>query len=365
MRFSLPLAAVYVLSATPVRAEEPVNYLRDVKPILKERCFSCHGALKQKGKLRLDTAALMHQGGESGPAVEPGKAGESLLIERVTAKKPDRRMPPPSEGDPLTPKQIALLRAWIEQGAKGPAKEVAEADPRKHWAFRKPVRPELPALKNPAWVRNPIDAFVAVEHDKRELTPSAPAPKEALLRRAYLDLTGLPPPRDELHAFLADDSPGAYEKVVDRLLRSPQYGERWARHWMDVWRYSDWYGRRAVPDVWNSAPQVWRWRDWIIRSLNDDKGYDRMVMEMLAADEIAPDDDDAAVATGFIVRNWYALNPNQWMRDMVEHTGKAFLGLTLHCAHCHDHKYDPVSQEEYFRFRAFFEPVQVRQDRMA
>jgi hypothetical protein len=133
---------------------------------------------------------------------------------------------------------------------------------------------------------------------------------------------------------------------------------------MDVWRYSDWYGRRHVPDVWNSAPQIWRWRDWIIKSLNDDKGYDRMIQEMLAADEIAPTDDDALVATGYIVRNWYALNPHQWKRDLVEHTGKAFLGLTMNCAHCHDHKYDPISQEEYFRFRAFFEPIELRQDRV-
>ncbi|NBV25453.1 MAG: DUF1553 domain-containing protein, partial [Proteobacteria bacterium] len=150
---------------------------------------------------------------------------------------------------------------------------------------------------------------------------------------------------------------------MDRLLDSPQHGERWARHWMDVWRYSDWFGRRQVPDVWNSAPQIWRWRDWIVKSLNADKGYDRMVKEMLAADEIAPLDDETAVATGYLVRNWYALNPNEWMRANVEHTGKAFLGLTFNCAHCHDHKYDPITQADYFSFRAFFEPLYVRQDR--
>jgi hypothetical protein len=214
------------------------------------------------------------------------------------------------------------------------------------------------------WSKNPIDAFVAAQHSKRGLQPNSSATKETLLHRVYLDLIGLPPSRDELHAFLTDASGNAYEKVVDRLLESPAYGERWARHWMDVWRYSDWYGRRGVPDVWNSAPQVWHWRDWIIKSLNADKGYDRMVQEMLAADEIAPEDEEAAVATGYLVRNWYALNPNQWMRDIVEHTGKAFLGLTLNCAHCHDHKYDPITNEEYFRFRAFFEPLQLRQDRM-
>src|SRR5207248_1529624 len=166
----------------------------------------------------------------------------------------------------------------------------------------------VPRVANAVWVRNPVDAFVAAEHAKQGIQPSPPAAKPELLRRVYLDLTGLPPTRAELHAFLADVSDNAYAKVVERLLASPQYGERWARHWMDVWRYSDWYGRRAVPDVWNSAPQVWRWRDWIVKSLVADKGYDRMVMEMLAADEIAPGDEAVGVATDYIVRNWYALN---------------------------------------------------------
>src|SRR5262249_50338786 len=213
-----------------------------------------------------------------------------------------------------------------DQGAKAPAVEKREENPRTHWAFQKPVRPAVGLADASGWCRNPIDAFVAGEHAKHGLQPNPPATRETLLRRVYLDLIGLPPTRQELHAFLADRSEHAYEKVVDKLLDSPHYGERWARHWMDVWRYSDWYGRRQVPDVWNSAPQIWRWRDWIVKSLNADKGYDRMLQEMLAADEIAPGDDEAAVATGYLVRNWYALNPNQWMRDIVEHAGKAFLG---------------------------------------
>ncbi len=192
-----------------------------------------------------------------------------------------------------------------------------------------------------------------------------PADRATLLRRIYLDLIGLPPTREQLHAFLADRAPDAYERVVDRLLSSPQYGERWSRHWMDVWRYSDWYGRRSVPDVMNSYPRIWRWRDWIVRSLNEDKGYDRMIVEMLAADEVSPDDEDSLAATGFLVRNWFKWNYNQWMRDNVEHTGKAFLGLTLNCCHCHDHKYDPITQQEYFQFRAFFEPLELRHDRVA
>jgi hypothetical protein len=180
-----------------------------------------------------------------------------------------------------------------------------------------------------------------------------------------LDLVGLPPSPEAIEKFLADPSKVAYEKVVDDLMASPQYGERWARHWMDVWRYADWFGRRYVPDVWNSAPQIWRWRDWIVDSLNEDLGYDQMIRQMLAADEILPGDPKSNVATGYLIRNWYALNPNDWMRSNVEHTSKAFLGLTFHCAHCHDHKYDPISQENYFQMRAFFEPIAVRQDRSA
>jgi hypothetical protein len=344
-------------------AAEPVDYIRDVKPVLKERCYACHGALKQKAKLRLDTAESIRKGGRDGPAVQPGDAAGSLLIDRVADPEESTRMPP--QGKPLTEQQIARLKAWINQGALGPAGEKPEEDPQRHWAFRRPVRPPLPAVADAAWSRNPVDRFLAAEHAKHGLTASPPADRAMLLRRVYLDLIGLPPTREELHVFLADTSPDAYEKVVDRLLASAQYGERWARHWMDVWRYSDWYGRRAVPDVMNSYPRIWRWRDWIVRSLNEDKGYDRMVLEMLAADEIAPGDDANLVATGFLVRNWFKWNYNQWMRDNVEHTGKAFLGLTLNCCHCHDHKYDPITQEEYFKFRAFFEPLELRHDRVA
>ena len=344
-------------------AAEPVDYLRDVKPLLRARCWACHGALHQKANLRLDTAAFVRKGGRHGPAVAPGKDADSLLLHAVLGNgRP--RMPPEGEGEALSTPQVALLRAWIEQGARGPTDEPPEPDPRQHWAFQPPTRPPVPAVRNTAWVRNPVDAFLAAEHERRGLMPAEPAARATLLRRVHLDLIGLPPTPAELHRFLEDDSPDAYERVVERLLASPQYGERWGRHWMDVWRYSDWYGRRAVPDVWNSAPQIWRWRDWIVASLNADNGYDRMTREMLAADELSPEDDANVVATGYLVRSWYALNPNQWMRELVEHTGKAFLGLTFQCAHCHDHKYDPIRQEEYFRFRAFFEPLQLRQDRV-
>jgi hypothetical protein len=328
-----------------------VDYAAQIKPLLKQKCYACHGALKQKAGLRLDTVALMLRGGDSGSAAK-------LIIERVTATDEHERMP--QEAAPLTAEQIALLRTWIDAGAPGIVNEAQEADPKQHWAFQSVKRPTPPKSGD----GNAIDAFVNEALAANQLAPLPEAPRSTQLRRVYLDLIGLPPTREELQAFLTDASPDAYERVVDRLLNDPRHGERWARHWMDVWRYSDWYGRRSANDVWNSAPQIWRWRDWIVKSLNADKGYDRMLSEMLAADEIAPLDDEAAVATGFLIRNWYALNPNQWMRDTIEHTGKAFLGLTFNCAHCHDHKYDPISHEDYFRLRAFFEPLGVRQDRV-
>lgn len=364
---SYRIAAVisFALLGLGVATASAADYLRDIKPIVKERCYACHGALKQESGLRLDTGSAIRKGSETGPVVSAGKSAESALIERVSSADLSVRMPP--EGKPLTPEQIAALKTWIDQGAVSPELESPEEDPREHWAFRKPVQPKIkdaPGLRLDAR-QNGIDVLLAAGHANAGLQPRPAAERHVLLRRVYLDLIGLPPTREELQAFLADDSPLAYERVVDRLLDDPRHGERWARHWMDVWRYSDWYGRRYVPDVWNSAPQVWRWRDWIVRSLNEDHGYDRMVQEMLAADEICPEDGEAVVATGYLVRNWYALNPNDWMRNTVEHTGKAFLGLTFNCAHCHDHKYDPIAQTDYFKLRAFFEPINVRQDRVA
>jgi hypothetical protein len=231
------------------------------------------------------------------------------------------------------------------------------------WTPFEPVKqPPLPVVKNTAWVRNPVDAFLAAEHERRGLTPRPEASRHVLLRRVYLDLVGLPPTPEELHAFLADEGPGAYERVVERLLASPQYGERWGRHWMDIWRYSDWAGWGA--QVRDSQPHIWHWRDWIVESLNADKGYDRMVVEMLAADELAPEDTSNLRATGYLVRNYKLLSREKWLQDTVEHTAQAFLGVTLGCARCHDHMYDPILQKEYYQVRAIFEPHQVRLDRI-
>ncbi len=355
----LPTLLVVVLTA-PAAAAEPIDYVRQVKPLLRERCYACHGPLKQKSNLRLDTAASVRQGGRNGPAAVPGKPEESLLLDAVTRTR--HRMPPEGEGSALSAEQVALLRAWVAQGATGPSDEKPAEDPRRHWSFQPVRRPAVPVAADPARVRNPIDAFIAAAYEKHGLAPLPEADRATLLRRVTLDLTGLPPTRAELHAFLADPSPDAYEKMVDRLLASPRYAERWARHWMDVWRYSDWYGSRHINELRNSRRHIWRWRDWIIESLEADTGYDRMVQEMLAGDELAPGDVNVQRATGYLGRSFYVFNRNVWLQDTVEYTGAAFLGLTLKCCRCHDHKYDPLTQQDYYRFRAFFEPHRVRTD---
>lgn len=230
-----------------------------------------------------------------------------------------------------------------------------------HWEPFVPVsRPAVPKPRDPAWAKNPIDAFLYVEQEQRGLKPRPETTRELLLRRVTLDLTGLPPTPEERRAYLDDASPEAYSKVVDRLLASPRYGERWGRHWMDVWRYSDWAG--WGDQVRDSLPHVWRWRDWIVESLNANKPYDQMVQEMLAGDEIAPNDPKTLRATGYLVRNYKLLSREKWMEDVVDYTGQAFLGLTVGCSRCHDHMYDPLTQREYYRLRAVFEPHNVRTD---
>ncbi len=356
-------ALAWGLGAGLTAAADSIDYVRQIKPLLIHRCSSCHGGLQQKSGLRLDTAALVRKGGDGGAIVVPGQAAKSRLIEIVT-RTGDIKMPPEGDGTPLTADEINLLKKWIDEGAQGPADEQLQTDPRDWWSYRPPARAAIPVVKHPEWVRTPVDAFLAAKHDELGLTPVRETDRATWLRRVHLDLVGLPPTRDELRAFAADQSADAYEKVVDDLLNRPQYGERWGRHWMDVWRYSDWYGSRAINEIRYSQRHIWRWRDWIVDMLNEDQPYDRMIVEMLAADEVAPTDPQALRATGFIGRNWYKFDRNVWMFDLVEHTSQAFLGLTLKCCRCHDHKYDPVSQEEYFRFRAFFEPHDVRTDRL-
>ncbi|MFN0166333.1 MAG: DUF1553 domain-containing protein [Bryobacteraceae bacterium] len=334
--------------------------------ILEKRCLGCHNGNVKKSGFDLSSRATLVRGGDRGPAVVPGNAKDSFLY-RVITRAAEPHMP--FKGARMPDAEIAAVAAWIDHGAQfeqslKPAAAAAPAPADQHWAFQLPARPALPAVKNQGWVRNPIDAFVAAAHDRNNLTPVGEADRGLLLRRVYLDLIGLPPSREELEKFLADVSPNSYEKVVDRLLTDPRYGERWGRHWMDVWRYSDWYGWRKAADVRNSHRFVWRWRDWIVGSLNQDRGYDRMITEMIAGDEIRPADPETVRATGYLARNFNKYDREGWMQDAVDHTAMGMLGLTLKCARCHDHKYDPISQQEYYQFRAFFEPYEVRVDRV-
>lgn len=336
------------------------DYLKSVKPLLQERCYSCHGGLKQKGGLRLDTAALARKGGESGGVASKRHDGTFLLLERVSSSDPEERMPPKHEGETFTPAQVQILRDWIESGARGPADEKPEADPREHWAFRARQRPTVPVRRAGEWGRNPVDGFLAQGYAREGVVPQGETPPESLLRRLYMDLVGVPPTLEEIAAAEAAPVEQWYGLTVELLLRDPRYGQRWGRHWMDIWRYSDWWGLGA--QLRNSQKHMWHWRDWIIESLNADTPYDEMIRLMLAADEIAPDDLQKLRATGFLARNWFLFNRNTWMEETVEHVGKGFLGLTFNCAKCHDHKYDPISHTDYYRMRAFFEPYHVRLD---
>jgi hypothetical protein len=343
-----------------------VDFVRDVKPILVERCSSCHGPLKQKGGLRLDAGALALKGGKHGPAVKPNDTAGSPLVARITSRDDDERMPP--EGKPLDAHESGVLKAWIEQGARVPANEEIADRPEDHWFFQQPVKAEPPQSSFFLdFQREPIDRFISGEWQRRRLDPQALGDAPTRLRRVFLDLVGLPPSTADVEAFERDPSPAAYAAVVDRLLADPQHGVRWGRHFMDIWRYSD-----EVMDPCDGVTpmygeyHLWRWRDWIIGSLNENKPYDRMVTEMLAGDELAPTEPGIVAGTGFIVRNFDGLNGRDaWLHTMVEHTSQAFLGLTLKCAKCHDHKYDPLSQKEFYQFRAVFEPIDRRLDFVA
>ena len=363
----LTLAALFAVHATNSIAawnatgDSVEFYTKHVKNTLQSRCYACHGALKQEAGLRLDTVALILQGGDSGSAIDKKQASESELLKRVASKDLSVRMPP--EGEALKDEEIEAIRNWLQSGAEGPADEKAETDPNQHWSFKLPQATHPGLAKNPRWNQNSIDRFIATKHDELGLVAVEPASKGTWLRRVYLDLTGLPPSLEELRAFEADNSDEAFEQCVDRLLASPQYGERWGRHWMDIWRYSDWWGLGA--EVRNSQKHIWHWRDWIIESLNNDQAYDQMLREMLAADELYPNDLNKLRATGYLARQYFKFNRTTWLDETIEHTSKGMLGLTFNCMKCHDHKYDPVTQVEYYQLRAFFEPYQVRTDFVA
>ncbi len=346
------------LAAMPIgQAEEsassPVDYGRQVAPILKKNCYPCHGAQVQTNGLRLDSRQYVLRGGDSGrPLIVPGKSGESLLLQVLSVTRSDsfKRMPP--SPTPLADRDINLIRRWIDEGAHWPDDNRSL----EHWAFVKPVRPSLPKLEDQAWVRNPIDAFVLARLRGETLVPSAEAPKEVLARRLYLDLIGLPPTLQELNAFLQDRAPEAYGRLVDRLLSSPHYGERWARPWLDAARYADTNGYEK-----DRARSIWPYRDWVINALNRNLPFDQFTVEQLAGDMLPQASRDQVVATGFhrntMLNEEGGVDVEEFrfasIVDRVNTTATVFLGLTLSCAQCHDHKYDPLSQQEYYQFFAF------------
>ena len=341
----------------PPPASHRVDFLREIQPILSNTCYECHGPAKQKGGLRLDEKAPALKGGDSGPALVSGKSAESLLIRAVAGAKEDlARMPKKKE--PLTPDQIGLLRAWVDQGIEWPQTAVASTrkDWHKHWAFTPPVRPSLPAVRNVRWPRNPIDAFVLARLEQENLAPAPEADKVTLLRRSTLDLTGLPPAPEEVDAFLRDNHEAAYEKQVERLLASPHYGERWGRQWLDAARYADSDGFEK-----DKPRTVWFYRDWVINALNRDLPYNEFIIEQIAGDELPNPTQDQIVATGFLrnsmVNEEGGIDPEQFrmdaMFDRMDCIGKSVLGITIQCAQCHDHKFDPLKQAEYYRLFAF------------
>ena len=332
------------------------DFEKDIRPLLRERCEECHGAKKQKGELRLDAKVFAFKGGHDGPVIVPGDAGRSSLFKRIASTDNDERMPP--KGDALTAVQIAAVKSWIEAGAAWPendADRAAAVDKRlQHWAVQ-PVRTEFPTDAS-------IDGFIRAKLVEKGLAMSPEADRRTLIRRLSFDLHGLPPAPERVEQFVKDRDPRAYEKLVDELLASPHYGERWARHWLDIAHYADTHGFER--DM--LRPDAWRYRDYVIESLNADKPYDRFLREQIAGDVLAPGDPQSVIATGFL-----AAGPRDFvgqvetksdvlkraaragdLDDMVTQVITSTIGITINCARCHDHKLDPITQQEYYRLWA-------------
>jgi hypothetical protein len=376
MRFYIILGlAVCGFAAARLSAEPSRDQLRffeeRVRPVLSNRCFRCHGEDKQKGELRLDSQAAVMQGGESGAALTPGNPDESLLIQAVRYESLE--MPPDGK---LPDEEIEVLTAWVKMGAPWPAevkakgavrdkgKQITDED-RAYWAFQPVKSVSAPTIVDSGWSQNKIDQFVLQRLSAAGLAPSPRADRRTLIRRLYLNLVGLPPSPEVVESFVANESPDAYTQLVDQLLDSPRYGEKWARHWLDLVRYAESDGFKQ--DAYR--PQSWRYRDYVIRALNEDKPYDKFVREQLAGDEMAESDLDALAATAYL-RHWiYEYNQRdvrtQWtniLNDITDVTAEVFLGLSVGCARCHDHKFDPILQKDYFRLQAFFAPLLPRDD---
>ena len=364
------VAAAEEPKPVPTTPEQLEFFTQQVLPILETHCFKCHGGGKTiKGGLRLTSRDNILKGGETGPAVSLAQPEDSLLLESINYR--GYEMPPSGK---LSAEQIAILTRWVKTKLAGTPDKVAAADShdakgpppvneenKQFWSFQPVARPNVPTTKRLEWIRNPIDAFILSRLEAASLTPVPHAFKTALLRRASYDLIGLPPTPEEVAAFLADDSPDAFERVIDRLLESPHYGERWARHWLDLVRYAETnsYERDGA------KPFVWRYRDYVIQSFNNDKPYDQFVMEQLAGDELDDQTTETIIATGYYRLGIWQDEPVDPVQEVIEDiddlirtTAEVFLGLTVGCARCHDHKLDPIPQRDYYRMAAFFRNVQ-------
>lgn len=347
-----------ILAAIAARAQE-IDFVRDIEPVFHTKCYGCHGAVQQANGLRLDDRAAALKGSYSGPVILAGNSEGSKLVERVTSDKKGFQMPP--AGPRLNEREIKALKAWIDQGAKWPEREVLAKTPatqKQLWSLKAVAREDPPAVRDQSWARNPIDSFVLAKLETAGVKPSPEADRATLLRRVTLDLTGLPPTPQEQRAFLADQRPDAYERVVDRLLDSLHYGERWARQWLDLARYADSDGyEKDLP-----RPHAWRWRQWVIEALNADMPFDQFTVAQLGGDLLP---GDARIATGFH-RNTLKNREGGVKReqtffeetvDRVNTVSTVWLGLTVGCAQCHDHKFDPISQKDYYQMYAFFDNV--------
>jgi hypothetical protein len=364
---ALALLVAGGLAGGPARAGDESFFRKQVAPVLELRCLHCHGSKVQKGGLSLATAAEAREGGDSGPVIVPGKPKESLLLKLVSGPKPKM----PRNAPALTPRQVASLRAWIEQGAawpRGLTLRARQGAGETWWSLRPLARPPLPAVKRAGWVRTPVDAFILSRLERAGLVPNPEADRRTLIRRLTYDLHGLPPTPAEIDAFVGDPDPRAYEKLVDRLLASPRYGERWARHWLDVVHYGDAHGY----DKDKLRLSAWPYRDYVIRAFNEDRPYARFVKEQLAGDVFYPGSRDGIAALGFLAAGPWDFVGHVELRegtldkkitrnldrdDMVATTMNTFTALTVQCARCHDHKFDPIRQEDYYRLQAVFAAI--------
>jgi hypothetical protein len=343
-------------AALPPAATKRIDFKADVYPILKTSCFSCHSGSAPASGYRLDQHGEILGSDNGEPLVVPGRSADSRLIQLVAGQVKGKVMP--LKGERLTAEQIGILRAWIDQGAKWDEKLLpTESIAPKHWAFKPPQRPAVPKVRNAGWVKTPIDAFIAAAHETNGLKPAPEAPERTLIRRLYLDLLGFPPTPEEVEAFEKDTRADAYAKLVDRLLASPHYGERWGRHWLDLARWAESEGYESN----HPRPYAWRYRDYVVASFNRDKPYDQFLREQLAGDELDSYSDEHLIATGFLAaarlssnEEDKAIQRNDVLVDVANATSSVFLGLTMACAQCHSHKFDPLTHRDYYRFQGFF-----------